>query len=197
MVLGSGDVVVLKKILLGLGGLVVLAVVVVLVLAAMKPDTFSVERSVTINAPSAKIIPLVTNFRNWVLWSPYEKPDPNMKRTYGNETAPIYMGINSTYEWQGDSNVGEGRMRIAEVKLLKDETDILIKLDFIKPFEAHNDAVFKFVATTPTTTQVTWTMTGPVTFFPKIIHVLIDMDKMIGSQFSEGLESLKALAEKP
>lgn len=187
----------LKKVLLGLGGVIVLAIAVVLVLAAMKPDTFTVERSITINAPSAKIIPLVTNFRDWVLWSPYEKPDPDMKRTYGNETAPIYMGINSTYEWEGDSNVGQGRMRIAEVKLGKDETDILIKLDFIKPFEAHNDATFKFVATSPTTTEVTWTMTGPVTFFPKIMHVLIDMDKMIGDQFQQGLIDLKALAEKP
>ncbi len=139
----------------------------------------------------------LTNFRNWVLWSPYEKGDPDMKRTYGNESAPIYMGINSTYEWAGDGKVGEGRMRIAEVKLLKDETDILIKLDFINPFQAQNDATFKFVATSPTVTQVTWTMSGPVTFFPKIIHVLFDMDKMIGDQFQQGLNDLKALAEKP
>ena len=188
----------LKKILLGLGGVVTLAIVVVLVLAAMRPDTFSVERSITINAPSKKIIPLVTNFRDWVLWSPYEKPDPDMKRVYGNETAPIYMGINSTYEWDGDSNVGQGRMRIAEVQLVGlNEVKVLIKLDFIKPFEAHNDAVFRFVSITPSVTEVTWTMSGPASFPQRIIHVLINMDKMLGNQFMEGLTSLKAEAEKP
>lgn len=187
----------LKKILLGLGAAITLGILVILVLAAMKPDTFSVERTVTINAPSAKIIPLVTNFRDWVLWSPYEKPDPDMKRTYGNETAPIYHGINSTYEWEGNANVGQGKMRIAEVLQGKDETRIIIKLDFIKPFEAHNDAEFKFVEKGPATTDVTWKMSGPVTFFPKIMHVLIDMDAMIGGQFEEGLANLKSVAEKP
>ncbi|MGV8997443.1 MAG: SRPBCC family protein [Parvibaculaceae bacterium] len=187
----------LKKILLGAGGVLALGIVVVLVLAALKPDTFSVERSVTINAPSATIMPLVTNFRNWTLWSPYEKPDPDMKRIYANETAPVYMGINSTYEWEGNSKVGHGRMRIAEILQGKDETRIVIKLDFIKPFEAHNDAIFKFVEKGPDKTEVTWTMTGPMTFFPKIIHVLFDMDDMVGGQFAEGLANLKAVAEKP
>ncbi len=42
---------------------VVLAVVGVLVAAAMRPDDFAVQRSVSIQAPPEKIFPLINDFR--------------------------------------------------------------------------------------------------------------------------------------
>lgn len=174
----------LKTVLLVIGGAIVVSLGVILVLAALKPDTFHVERSVTIDAPPEKILPLVDDYRAWTKWSPYEF-DPAMKRSYSGAES----GKGSIYEWDG-KDIGSGRMETLEASPLR----VLIKLDFFKPFEASNMAAFTF---TPqgAATKVTWSMDGPLTFLPKIMHVVVNMDRMIGGQFDEGLAKLKALAE--
>lgn len=179
----------LKTILLSLLGLVVLGIAVVLILAARKPDTFQVTRSVTINAPPERVYPLIADFKAWGAWSPWEKKDPAMKRTYGGPET----GVGATYAWAGDKNVGEGSMRITEAQA---PSKLGLKLDFLKPFEAHNDVVF---ALTPqgSATNVTWTMTGPTPFAAKIMHVFMDMDRMVGGDFESGLAAMKAAAERP
>ena len=82
----------------------VIAVVVVgiLIYAATRPDTFRVQRSASIKAPPAKIFPLINDLRAWSAWSPYEKKDPAMKRTFSG--AP--SGKGAVIEWDGDKNVG-------------------------------------------------------------------------------------------
>ncbi len=178
----------LKTILLGLLGLVAAGIVVVLILAARKPDTFQVTRSIAINAAPDRIYPLIADFRAWGAWSPWEKKDPGMKRTYGGAET----GVGATYAWAGDRNVGEGSMRITEARA---PGKLALKLDFLKPFEAHNDVVF---ALTPQGqgTNVTWIMTGPTPFLGKIMHVFMDMDRMVGSDFESGLKAMKAAAER-
>lgn len=178
----------LKKILLGAGALIVIAIVVVLGLAAMKPDTFHFERSTEINAAPETIFPLIADFHKWPTWSPYEKLDPDMAREYGGPDT----GPGAHYTWKGDSNAGEGRMEI-----LREDApnEIVIQLDFVAPFEAHNIATFSLVPEGDAT-KVTWTLDGPADFMTKIIHTLIDMDVMIGAQFDEGLANLKAEVEK-
>ncbi len=64
-----------------------------------------------------------------------------------------------------------------------------------KPFEAHNMVEFTLVPRGETTT-VTWSMQGRVPYFAKIVHVVFDMDKMVGGDFETGLANLKAIAEK-
>lgn len=179
----------LKTILLSLLGVVAIAVAVVLILAARKPDSFQVTRSTTINAPPERIYPLIADFRAWGAWSPWEKKDPAMKRSFGGAEA----GPGATYAWTGDKNVGEGSMRIVEASA---PSRLALKLDFLKPFEAHNDVVF---ALTPkgSTTTVTWIMTGPTPFIGKIMHVFVDMDRMVGGDFESGLAAMKVAAERP
>ena len=179
----------LKTILLGLLGLLATGLVVVLILAARKPDTFQVTRSIAINAAPERIYPLIADFRAWSAWSPWEKKDPAMKRTFGGPET----GVGATYAWAGDKNVGEGSMRITEAQA---PGKLALKLDFLKPFEAHNDVVF---ALTPQSqgTNVTWIMTGPKPFIGKIIHVFMDMDRMVGGDFEAGLKAMKAAAERP
>ncbi|MGX5735482.1 SRPBCC family protein [Bosea thiooxidans] len=179
----------LKTVLLSLLGLVVVGVAVVLILAARKPDSFQVTRSATINAPPERIYPLIADFRAWDAWSPWEKKDPAMQRSFGGAEA----GTGATYAWSGDKNVGEGSMRIVEAAA---PSRVALKLDFLKPFETHNDVVF---ALTPKggTTTVTWIMTGPTPFIGKILHVFMDMDRMIGGDFESGLAAMKAAAERP
>ena len=178
----------LKKILIGMAGIIGLVILVVLILAAMKPDEFRVERSATINASAEKIFPLINDLRAFGTWSPYEKMDPSMQRRYEGPSA----GVDAIYGWSGNSNAGEGQMEIVESV---PNEKVVMKLDFIKPFEAHNMVEFS-LAPEGETTSITWAMHGPVTFLPKIMHVIFDMDKMVGGQFDEGLQNLKSVAEK-
>ena len=166
----------------------VVAVGAVLVLAAMKPDTFRVQRAASIQAPPEKIFPLINDFGRWAAWSPYEKKDPAMKRAFGAATA----GKGAVYEWAGDKNVGKGRMEIAESAA---PSKVILKLDFSEPFEAHNIVEFTM---TPKggATEVSWDMHGATPYLAKIVHVFFDMDRMVGRDFEAGLASLKALAER-
>ena len=173
-----------KKIVL----VIVLLVVVVLVVAAFKPGNFSVQRTATIQAPPEKIFPLINDYHNWPEWSPWEKIDPNMKRTYSGPAS----GTGSVYEWDGNSKAGKGRMEIAESV---PASKIAIKLDFIKPMETSNNVQFNLQPNGNSTT-VTWTMAGPVGFPAKVMTVFVSMDKMIGPDFETGLANMKAAAEK-
>ena len=173
--------------------LIVLAVIAVgiagvLAFASTKPDIFTVQRSLAIKAPPEKIFPLINDFKQWGVWSPYEKIDPAMKRSYGATTA----GKGATYAWEGNKNIGSGSMEILEAPAPR---MVEIKLDFTRPFEAHNIAEFT-LQPAGESTNVTWSMRGPLPFFAKIIHVFMNMDKMVGGQFAEGLGNLKAVAEK-
>lgn len=163
-------------------------VAVVLVLAAMRPNTFRVQRSIDIDAPADKIFPLINDYRNWGSWSPYEHVDPAMQRTFSG--AP--SGKGSVYEWRGNNNIGHGRMEILDTA---PPSKVVIKLDFFSPFEAHNMAEF-IMQPKGDATNVTWAMHGPVPFMAKIIHMFMNMDRMVGGQFQQGLVSMKAVAEK-
>jgi hypothetical protein len=177
-----------KTIVLGVVGVVVAGIGIVLVLAANKPDTFSVQRTARINAPPEKIFPLINNLRSFATWSPYEQKDPAMKRFYGATTS----GKGAVYEWDGNSNVGKGRIAIADAA---PPSKVTINLDMIDPFEAHNIVEFK-LEPQGDATNVTWAMQGKVPFMAKVVHVVFDMDKMVGDDFAAGLANLKTIAEK-
>lgn len=72
---------------------------------------------------------------------------------------------------------------------------VLIKIDFYKPFEAHNMVEFTLVSTGEVTT-VSHAMYGPSPFISKLMSLIFNMDKMVGTKFEEGLANLKAIAEK-
>lgn len=156
--------------------------------AATRPDTFRVERTATVKAPPEKIYPLITDFHAWSGWSPWERMDPAVKRTYGG--AP--SGVGAEYAWDGDKNVGKGTMRIVEAA---PPSRVVVQLDFEKPFEGHSTAQFTLVPAGDGT-AVTWAMRGENGFVGKLISVFVSMDRMIGHQFEAGLANLKALAEK-
>jgi uncharacterized protein YndB with AHSA1/START domain len=168
--------------------LAVLAIIVVILgMAAMKPATFSVKRTVTIKAPPEKIAPLLTDFHQWASWSPWEHLDPAMKRTFSGAPA----GKGSIYEWEGNKGVGKGRMEVLDASPSK----TVIKLDFLQPFESHNTTEFTLVPQGDVT-HVSWDMTGPMPFISKIMSVFVSMDAMIGKDFEKGLANMKAAAEK-
>jgi hypothetical protein len=171
---------------------VAVAVAIVLILAATKPDTFRVRRAATVKASPERIFPLINDFHQWANWSPWENKDPEMKRSYSGAAS----GRGAVYGWDGNKNVGAGRMEILESSV---PGKIAIKLDFFKPFEGHNTAEFTMVAHgqgTDLTTNVTWEMYGPAPFMSKVMQVFMNMDNMIGKDFESGLDNLKRVAEK-
>ena len=165
--------------------LVLLAVV--LGLAATKSDTFSVVRATSMKAPPEKILPHIADFQAWRAWSPWERLDPALKRSYSG--AP--SGKGAVYEWEGNSKAGRGRMEITDVA----PGMIVIKLDFLKPFEAHNTAEFT-LEPRGDSTNVIWNMHGPSPFVIKVMGVFMNMDRMVGRDFERGLADLKAVAER-
>jgi uncharacterized protein YndB with AHSA1/START domain len=178
----------MRKLIGIVAAVLLVAIAAILVLAAMKPDTFRVERTASIKAPPEKIFPLISDFDNWGAWSPYEKKDPNMKRTRSGAA----NGKGAVYAWEGDKNVGKGRMEIAEAS---PPSKVSLKLDFERPFEAHNIVNFT-MEPKGDATSVTWAMQGPVPYMAKIAHVIFNMDRMVGRDFEAGLANLKTLAEK-
>lgn len=169
---------------------IVLVVVIagVLAFAATRPDAFRVERSVSIKAGPDKIFPYLDDFNRWAAWSPWEKLDPSMKRSFSGAAS----GKGAAYAWEGNSKVGAGRMEITDATA---PTRLLIKLDFIRPFEGHNTAEYT-LEPAGDTTKVTWAMFGPAPYISKLMGVIVSMDSMIGKDFEAGLANLKAAAEK-
>jgi uncharacterized protein YndB with AHSA1/START domain len=167
---------------------VVVLIAGVLVFATTRPDAFRVERSISIKAPPEKIFPYFDDFNRWAAWSPWEKLDPLMKRSFSG--AP--SGKGAVYAWEGNGKVGAGRMEIIDSAA---PTKLAIKLDFLKPFEGHNTAEYTLVPAGDST-QVTWAMFGPAPYISKLMGIFVSMDSMIGKDFETGLANLKAAAEK-
>ena len=167
---------------------IAVAIAAVLILAATKPATFRIERSATINAPAERIFSVLSDFHQWTGWSPWEQKDPALKRSYSGAE----RGKGAIYGWEGDKNVGTGRMEILEANA---PSKLRIKLDFFKPFAAHNIAEFPMLPQ-GNATNVHWVMQGPANFMSKVMQVFISFDKMVGKDFETGLSNLKQLTEK-
>jgi uncharacterized protein YndB with AHSA1/START domain len=168
---------------------IVVVVAGVLLFAATRPDSFTVTRAITINAPPQKIHALLSDFQAWRNWSPWENKDPGMKRQLSATTA----GTGAKYAWDGNKEVGQGEMTISSST---PPSQVVIQLHFMKPFEARNEVDFTLVPQGEAT-QVTWLMRGPAPFINKLMGLFMNFDKMIGKDFEAGLANLKALAEKP
>jgi uncharacterized protein YndB with AHSA1/START domain len=175
------------NVIIGIGIALAVVIAAVLIIAATKPDTFRIERSATIKAPPERIFALINDFHNWAAWSPWEKMDPNLKRTFSGQPS----GTGSIYEWEGNKKVGQGRM---EIKESSPSRKITIQLDFLKPFEAHNTAEFT-LESQGDSTNVNWAMHGRQPFMFKVMKVFMNMDKLVGKNFEAGLANLKAQTE--
>ena len=173
----------IKKILLVL----VAIIAIILVAGAFQPAHYSVTRTATITAPAAAIFPEVNDFHRWADWSPWEKLDPTMKRTFEGPAA----GVGASYAWEGNSQVGAGKMTITESKPAE---LIRIKLEFLKPMPGDCPTEFTFQPE-GNGTRVTWTMSGEKNYISKVVCMFMNMDKMVGGDFEKGLAQMKQVAE--
>jgi hypothetical protein len=172
-----------RKILIGVAVLIVLLVLVIVT----RPSTFHIERSTTMAAPPESAFAQVNDLHAWSAWSPWEKLDPQMKKSFEGPPA----GVGAKYAWVGNDQVGEGRMTIEKSE--KPST-VGIKLEFLKPFESTSATTFTF-APAPQGSKVTWAMDGENNFMAKAFSLVMDMDKMIGPDFEKGLAAMKTAAE--
>ena len=170
-------------------GAFALLLVLLLAFAATRPDNFRVERATVIKAPADKVFTFLNDFQKFGAWSPWEKLDPAMQRTFSGPAT----GVGSVYAWSGNDDVGAGRMEIIGVE---PAAKVTIKLDFLKPFESRNTTDYILQPGTDGTTTVTWAMYGPMPFVSKVMGVFVSMDAMIGKDFERGLANLKAVSEK-
>ncbi|MET0867152.1 MAG: SRPBCC family protein [Pseudorhodoplanes sp.] len=167
----------------------ILAVTSVVVYAlATQPDTFRVERAININAPTDKIYGIVTDLRRGAEWSPYEKKDLSMKKAFSGPAT----GPGSQLAWDGNSDVGAGTLTIADATA---PSKVVLKLDMTRPMEGHHTIEYDL---TPVGggTRMNWSMHGLMNPVGKVMCLFMNMDKMVGKDFEDGLKSLKALAER-
>lgn len=174
------------SVLLVILGVVVAAIVLVLLYAATRPDSFVITRATTIKAPPERIFPLINDMQKFNTWNPFAKVDPQMKLSYSGAES----GKGAAYAWEGPK-VGQGRMEIVDTK---PPSQVVLKLDFSKPFEAHNTVEFTLQPKAEGT-EVVWSMRGAMPFLHKLMSVFFSMDKMVGKDFEAGLRDMKAAAE--
>lgn len=148
-------------------------------------STFSVSRSLLIQAPAEEIYPLVVSFREWPKWSPWETIDPTMQRSYDGPVS----GVGSKYAWKGNGKAGAGTMEITEAS---EPAKIAIRLEFTKPMKALNPTTFTFVSEGGGT-RVTWSMTGENKGMGRVFMLFMNMDKLVGGDFEKGLAQLSAV----
>jgi uncharacterized protein YndB with AHSA1/START domain len=165
----------------------IIAISALVAYAASKPDRFRVARSLVIAAPPDRIFRLINDLHGFNRWNPYERKDPGKGAYAGPES-----GVGSSYAWDSPK-LGKGAITITDAKA---PGQVVMRLDFEKPFKAQNTATFT-IAPKDGGSEVTWVMEGPAPLITKVMDTVIGMDRMVGSDFDEGLRNLKELAEKP
>ncbi|HEX4511160.1 MAG TPA: SRPBCC family protein [Burkholderiaceae bacterium] len=166
---------------------VVLLVVGVLALGYALPSQYRVERSIVIDAPVARIYPLVSAPRMWLRWSIWTHRDPGMKIEYFGPDSGTGAG------WRWDSR-SEGR---GEMTLTRTDPDTGFDYKLYFPdYQSTSTGEFRM---TPegNGTRVTWNNHGDVGSNPLHHYLAAFMDRLVGPDFDAGLHNLKALAEKP
>jgi hypothetical protein len=174
----------MKKIL----GVLAVVIVVLVAVVATRPDTYHVERSIDISAPATVIFPVVADFKAMGEWSPWDKRDPAMKKTFSDTTT----GVGASYAWEGNKQVGKGKMTMTESRPPEHVAD---KLEFIEPFPSVAETAMDLKSSGPTSTHVTWSMDGKSNFMGKAFSLYMSMDKAVGPDFESGLTNLKTIAE--
>jgi uncharacterized protein YndB with AHSA1/START domain len=167
---------------------IAVALAAFLLFAAARPDTFRVQRSAIIQASPETIFALINDFHQWPRWAPQDKEDATMTRTFSGAES----GVGAVSGWNSRGSAGKGGMSIIESVPGK---IVSVKVDFLKPFEAHNINEFKLESAGPST-NVTWSMQGTNLFVMKVMSLFVNMDKVAGKHFEDGLANLKAAAER-
>lgn len=167
---------------------VIALVALILIYGLLQPSGFSVMREASYAAKPELVFAQINDFRNWALWSPWDKMDPTMQRSYTGTTS----GVGSKYAWIGNKKVGEGSMEITQSVAPQ---NIQLDLHFLKPFQADNVTEFS-ITPRGNETHVQWSMRGHKPFIMRVMGFVFNMDKIVGADFERGLSNLRSIVEK-
>jgi uncharacterized protein YndB with AHSA1/START domain len=173
-----------KKILIGLAGLVV----VLAALGFVLPDARHVERSAVINAPAEKVYALVADLNATDKWQPWAAMDPEMTQEITG------AGIGQKQVWKS-KKLGDGSQEIVG---LNPPTGVDYSLDFGDMGRATAAIRLEPVAAG---VKATWTLDTrmrdgvPIYMQPMSTYMGFFMDQMVGKDYEKGLAELKRLAE--
>lgn len=159
-----------------------------LAFAATRPDTYKVERSAKIDAPAPIVFGQIENLKAWQAWSPWEKRDPTMKKTFEGPAT----GVGSAYSWEGNKDVGKGKMTITAAEPPR---TVKLRLEFMEPFAAVAATEFRLVPEGEKATAITWAMEGTHNLIGKVFSIFMNMDAAVGGDFEKGLAGLKTASE--
>jgi carbon monoxide dehydrogenase subunit G len=168
-------------------GIVIALLAGLIIFVATRAAESHIERSAEINAPPETVFSIINDLHQWETWSPYDKRDPNMQKSYDGPPE----GSGAVYVWNGNKDVGEGRLTIVNSK---PGELVTMKLEFTRPFKCTNDVNFKLVPS-GAGTRVSWIMDGKNNFVSKAMCLVMDMDKMVGKDFEQGLANLNTVAQ--
>ncbi|MES2476683.1 MAG: SRPBCC family protein [Verrucomicrobiota bacterium] len=175
----------IRKILIGLAAVIAILLVVI----ALQPGDFRVERSATLAASPAALFEQVNDHRKFTVWNPWMELDPNVVNTYSGPES----GVGAVCSWKGNSNIGAGSSTIIESK---PHELVRMRMDWKEPMEGTSTVDFTFKPEGDKTV-VTWAMYGPQTFMGKAVSLVMDCEEMCGPQFEKGLASLGKAATQP
>lgn len=179
----------MKKVFTGIAILLAVALVAFLIGGLLGSKNFKMERSIEINAPRAAIYKNLSDYNNWLKWSPWAKIDSNCKYDFYGQQGQVGAG----YKWQGNNKVGEGDMHTTE---MLENTSLTCMLSFIKPFKSVATATFKLEDGANGTTKVTWGFSQDYSFAQRPMMLVMNMEKMLGGDYESGLSNLKTVCEQ-
>ena len=176
-------------ILLGIAVAILLLIVGVVIAASMQPTDINYRRSIITSASADNAFAIFSDLSRWDEWSPYNKKDPSLKKEISNPST----GIGARYAWDGNKDIGAGRMTITTIDPGR---SVDMRLEFDRPFKCDNHVEWR-VDEENGQRRITWSMDGKdAPLMPRIVGLFIDMDKMIGKDWEEGLATLKGIAER-
>ncbi len=155
-----------------------------LILALFTPKHHDVERSALIMSPSEIVFDQINDLNKWAAWSPWDKMDPEMKKTFGTST----IGAGSYYTWEG-KKAGSGKLTITsstpETIKTKVEFGGMGSADGIYSFKTENGG-----------TNLSWRFIYDTPFPWNAFTFLMGGDKSVAKDFETGLANLKSICEK-
>jgi hypothetical protein len=171
---------ILKKILLVLLGIVILACII----GFFMPREVHVERSRVMKAPGENVFAQVNNLKNWNNWAPWNRMDPEWKQTWGD----ITEGEGANYTWESKTDIGKGKMKITK-SVSQQLVETELNMESMEPATGN----FKFEGMAEGT-KVTWSFDADMGGNPLMKLMSPIMVSMLKHQFDEGLEDLDSVA---
>ena len=166
---------------------VLVVIVTLLVIAATKPNSFQVDRSITIHAPSERVFSFINDLHSWEAWSGDNEGDGTVQKIFSGPAS----GTGAMAEWHGSGRTRAAKMIITESVV---PSKVSVKVDWRKPFEAHNLNEFTIYAQGGET-KVVWSIQASNLYAMKVVGIFVNMESVFGKHMESALKDLKVAAE--